>query len=154
MKLNLGAADRDLPGFASVDIVPPANFVCDLAQPWPWADSTIDEVYALDIVEHLPNKRHTMNELWRVLKNGGKVTIEVPHATKGDGGHCDPTHISYWTPSDFDYYERGNFARERFRGSAYYGVTADFRIITVDQRQYQTRWGEVWKITAVLEAIK
>lgn len=154
MKLNLGASDRKLPSFLSVDIVPPADVLCDLTQAWPWSDSSVDEVIAYDIVEHLPDKRHTMNELWRVLKNNGRVTIEVPHATKGDGGHCDPTHVSYWTGGDFEYYERGNWARERFRNSAYYGVKADFRIVRVDQQPYTTRFGEVWKITAVLEAVK
>lgn len=154
MKLNLGAADRHIEGFQSVDIEPPADFVCDLAQTWPWPDSSVDEVVAFDIVEHMPNKRHTMNELWRVLKHGGKAKIEVPHATKGDGGHCDPTHVSYWTPTDFEYYEKGNYARERFRGSSYYGVLADFKIISIDQSQYRTQWGEVWKITAVLQAVK
>lgn len=154
MKLNLGACDRPFPGFLSVDIVPPADVITDLTQPWPWPDSSVDEIVAHDVVEHLPSKRHTMNELWRVLRNGGRVTIEVPHATKGDGGHCDPTHVSYWTGSDFEYYEAGNFARERFRYSAYYGVRADFRIVSILQRQYPTRYGEVYKITAVLEAVK
>lgn len=154
MKLNLGACDRAFPGFLSVDIVPPADVIADLTLAWPWPDSSVDEVRAHDVVEHLPNKRHTMNELWRVLKPGGRATIEVPHATKGDGGHCDPTHVSYWTSGDFEYYEKGNFARERFRGSGYYGVRADFRIVSMDQRRYETRYGEVYKITAVLEAVK
>lgn len=154
MKLNLGACDRRFPDFLSVDIVPPADVIADLTKPWPWPDSSVEEIVALDVVEHLPSKRHTMNELWRVLMPGGKATIEVPHATKGDGGHCDPTHVSYWTGGDFEYYEKGNYARERFRNSGYYDVRADFRILKIDQRRYETKYGEVFKITAVLEALK
>jgi predicted SAM-dependent methyltransferase len=156
MNINLGAADRPFPGFLSVDIVPPADIIADLRNPWPWADSSIDEVVAHDVFEHLPNKRQSMNELWRILKHKGRATIEVPSASKGDGGFCDPTHESYWTISDFEYYEKGNFARERFRGSVYYGIKADFKIVgKVTETRYGTKiGGEVYKITAVLEAVK
>jgi len=160
MKLNLGANDRRFPGFLSVDIVPPADFLADLTQPWPWEDSSVDEVLAYDVFEHLQDKRHTMNELWRVLKPGGKATIQVPHATDGDGGHCDPTHVSYWTTSDFEYFVKGNFARERFRNSAYYGVKADFRIVNLvngkipTQRFNRSFGGYVTEIQVVLEAVK
>lgn len=155
MRLNLGANDRRVEGFISVDVCEPADQIADLTQRWPWNDSTVDEVLAFDVVEHLPSKRHTLNELFRVLKPGGRATIEVPNAAKGDGGFCDPTHITYWTLSDWEYYEKGNYARERFRNSPYYGVTADFKIHSVEETRYQTKFGgEVYKITAILEAVK
>lgn len=153
MRLNLGACDRRLAGFLSVDRVPPADVVTDLEQAWPWADSSVDEIVAFDIFEHLRDKRHTMNELWRVLVPGGKATIEVP-TVRGVGAVCDPTHQSYWSVGDFEYYEKGNFARERFRSS--YGIVADFQIIGApDQTMYKNRFGEeVWKATVVLRAVK
>ena len=156
MKLNLGANDRRVEGFISVDVCPPADQIADLTQPWPWETSSVDEVLAFDVVEHLPSKRHTMNELWRVLKPGGKATIEVPNAAKGDGGYCDMTHVSFWTLSDWEYYEKGNFARERFRNSEYYGVKADFKIISVTETTpYRTKFGgEVHKMRAIIEAVK
>jgi len=152
MKLNLGACDRRFEGFLSVDIVPPADIVADLSKPWPWPDSSIDEVKAYDIFEHLPDKRHTMNELWRVLKPGAAAEIEMPTAAKGAGAFCDPTHVSYWTASDFEYYEKGNFARERFRG--YYGINADFRIKLISHTKYRTRYDDIWKMRVILEAVK
>jgi ubiquinone/menaquinone biosynthesis C-methylase UbiE len=152
MRLNLGACDRKVPGFLSVDIVPPADFVADLSKPWPWPDSSVDEVAAFDIIEHLPDKRHTMNELWRVLKNGARASIGVP-TVRGVGSVCDPTHVSYWSAGDFEYYEKGNFARERFR--SYYGIVADFRIVSLSQDMYKNRFDEeVWKASVVLEAVK
>jgi SAM-dependent methyltransferase len=155
MKLNLGACDRAFPGFLSVDIVPPADQIADLTKPWPWPDSSVDEVLAFDVFEHLPDKRHTMNELWRVLKPGGIARIQVPHATDGDGGHCDPTHCSYWTTSDFEYYAPGIFERERFRNSAYYGVKADFNVKEITTSKHARRFGgHVVEIQAVLEAVK
>lgn len=154
MRLNLGAADRKIDGFLSVDICPPADVVTDLAEPWPWEDSSVEEVMAFDVVEHLPNKRHTINELWRILRPGGKATIEVPSAAHGAGAFQDPTHVSYWTANDFEYYEKGNYARERFRGSEYYGVKADFRIVELTQSVYKGKWDEVVKVKVVLEAVK
>lgn len=154
-RLNLGACDRRFSGFISVDIAPPYDEYADLSQPWPWETSSVDEVLAFDVFEHLPSKRDTLNELWRVLKPGGKATIEVPNAAKGDGGFCDPTHVSYWTLSDWEYYEKGNFARERFRGSPYYRVNADFKIHSVTETPYKTKFGgEVFKINILLEAVK
>lgn len=157
MRLNLGCSDRLMPGFVNVDVWagPGVDQVADLTSEWPWRESTVDEVVAYDVVEHLPSKRHTLNELYRVLKPGGIARIEVPNAAKGDGGFCDPTHVSYWTLSDWEYYEKGNFARERFRNSPYYDVHADFKVITVHETAYSTKFGgEVFKITAILEAVK
>lgn len=154
LKLNLGANDRKFSGFVSVDIVPPADVLADLTKPWPWADGSVSEVLAFDVFEHLPDKRHTMNELWRVLEVGGTATIQVPHATDGDGGHCDPTHVSYWTTSDFEYYVKGIAERERFRPSAYYGVKADFRMLEIGTARYPRSFGGyVIEIKARIEKV-
>lgn len=80
-----------------------------------------------------------MNELWRVLVPGGLAKVIVPHATLGDGGHCDPTHVSYWTQSDFEYYTpfdgkgREVAERQRFRGSSYYRINADFQVLNLNE---------------------
>ncbi len=169
MKLNLGCCDDLRDGYINVDCDyparswtgPPIFHYADLTQPWPWEDSSVEEVLARDVFEHLPNKRQTMNELWRVLQPGGIAKIQVPHATDGDGGHCDPTHVSYWTTSDFEYYYPGIPERERFRDSNYYQVKADFRILNLDAegkiptQRYQRRFGgHVVEIQVVLEAVK
>jgi len=152
MKLNLGACDRAFPGFLSVDIVPPADVVTDLSKPWPWADSSVEEVRAHDIFEHLPSRIHTMNELHRVLEPGCRATIEVPSATKGAGFAQDPTHVTPWCMNSFQYFEADSFAHNRLAKS--YGITAAFRIVSLSERAYQDVHEEVWKITAMLEAVK
>ena len=153
MKLNLGCSDRALPGFIGVDIVPPADQIADLRDRWPWPDSSVEVVIAHDILEHLPDKRHSLNELWRVLQSRGYADIIVP-TIRGVGAVCDPTHCSWWSAGDFEYYEKGNFARERFRPS--YGIQADYKIKgDPKQTMYLNRFGEeVWKVQIVLEAIK
>lgn len=158
MKLNLGCNNRSFFGFVGVDIAegPGVDLIADLTERWPWTDSSIEEVLAYDVFEHLPDKRHTMNELWRVLTPDGIARLQVPHATDGDGGHCDPTHCSYWTTSDFEYYVPGIPEYDRFHTSPYYGIKAAFRVVgnVTQQRYTRTFGGHVVEIQAVLKAIK
>jgi SAM-dependent methyltransferase len=148
MKLNLGCSDRHLPGYVNVDRVPPADQLVDLAAAWPWTDSSIDQIEADDIVEHLPDRILTMNEAWRVLRPWGRIRIEVP-TTDGRGAFQDPTHVSFWNRNSFLYFESGNAHRERF-GSAY-GIRARFRVVAEQQRKLAD---EVVKLTIELEAVK
>jgi hypothetical protein len=127
MRLNLGCCDALLPDHVNVDIVEgPGIQVVDLRQRWPWADGSIDHIRAWDIIEHLPDKIFTMNELWRVLRPGGTAEIAVP-TTEGTGAFQDPTHVSFWNRRSFLYYEAGNPYRERFAAS--YGIAAKFGVI-------------------------
>lgn len=152
MRLNLGACDRPFPGFLSVDMVPPADIVADLREAWPWDDSSVEEVRAHDVFEHLPDRIHTMNELHRVLKPGARATVEVPSASKGAGFAQDPTHVSLWCMNSFQYFEAGSFASQRLARA--YNITARFRIISLTEAEYQDVHETVWKITAVLECVK
>ena len=154
MKLNIGCSDRVIEGYIGVDIAPPADVIADLSERWPWEDSTVEEVLAYSVFEHLPNKLHTMNELHRILQPGGIARLQLPHATQGDGGHCDPQHCSYWTPSDFEYYCKGVAEYERFHES--YGITACFRLVEkIKIQQYPRLFGGfVVEFDVVLEAVK
>ena len=127
MKLNLGCCDKVLPDYVNVDIAPRAGVVvADLREDWPWDDSTVEFILAHDIIEHLPDKIHTMNEAWRVLAPGGVIEIGVP-TTGGPGAFQDPTHVSYWNERSFLYYTAGNIYRERFAES--YGIKAAFKML-------------------------
>src|SRR5688572_21968408 len=63
MKLNLGACNRVFPGFVSVDICEPADQIVDLAGPWPWPDSSVEEVLAYDVFEHIGDCDH-VSPMW------------------------------------------------------------------------------------------
>jgi len=166
MKLNLGCSDKHLPGYVNVDICEPADRLSDLsATPWrlyyPSAEplsspnyvgtideSSVDEIVAHDIIEHLPNKIATMNEIWRVLKPGAFADIIVP-TTDGRGAFQDPTHISWWNRNSFYYYTHGDAHRERF-GKAY-GVEARFNVVY--ENQYESG-GHIVHLHIKLEAVK
>lgn len=152
MKLNLGCCDRHLPGYVNVDICPPCDQIADLSRPWPWADSSVSEIIAHDIVEHLPDRIHTMNEAWRVLAPGGRIEIVVPSAVKGSGFAQDPTHVSQWCRNTFQYFDVEAYAFARL--SKHYGIKGGFKVIQLYEADYDDYREPVTKITAILEAVK
>lgn len=149
MRLNLGCCDAPVSGYVNVDMVAGSGVdqVADLSMPWPWPDNSVDLVRAWDIIEHLPDKIRTMNEMYRVLAPGGRAEIVVP-TTDGTGAFQDPTHVSFWNRRSFLYYEAGNPYRERFANS--YGIKARFR--TVSERTDHSMDGP--RLTIILEAVK
>lgn len=106
---DLGAAFNNPPGWRSVDLQD-AEFNCDLNKPWPWPDNSVLAFRAHDIIEHLPDKQHTMKELHRCLVPGGWALIQVP-SSDGRGAFMDPTHCSYWNENSFWYYTRAEQAK-------------------------------------------
>jgi hypothetical protein len=153
MKLNLGANDRAVPGFLSVDIAEPADIIADLSKPWPWPDSSVEEVKAFQVFEHLPDSIYTMNELWRVCKPGARIEIQVPSASHGAGAFQDPTHKSFWTMNTFLYFTLGDPHRKRF--AATYGIRAQFKVLQISERQGTGALLEpTWIICASLETAK
>lgn len=103
--VDLGCDIHKPEGFIGVDIVPAAHVdvVADLNQRFPFPDSSVDIVRAYDLIEHLSDRIHTMNEIWRICKPDALVDIRVP-STDGRGAFQDPTHISFWNINSFRYY--------------------------------------------------
>lgn len=172
MKLNLGCSDDLKPGYLNVDLAPPADQIADLRSPWPFEDSSVDEIYAHDVFEHLYRypgqsvnivqpKIWAMNEAHRVLKPDGKLDLAVPcvHLSAGrinPGAFADPTHVSFWTLDDKYYFceEWNNPRGERGRLGPAYGITALFRIHEWRLFEYGQAHERRSKIMAILEAVK
>ena len=148
LKLNLGCSDAHLKGYVNVDRCEPADVIADLRNQWPWAESSVDEVKAWDIFEHIESKIQTMNECHRVMKAGATLDLFIP-TTDGRGAFQDPTHVSFWTPNDLFYFVESYVEWQRFHVA--YGITARFKLISQDHREYPNK---VWKLRAILEAVK
>jgi SAM-dependent methyltransferase len=102
LKIELGGRMFARKGFKTVDIKN-ADITTDLNKPWPFDDSSVGIVRAIDVFEHLKDPVFTMRELYRVLVPGGYAFIRVP-STDGRGAFADPTHISFWNERSFQYY--------------------------------------------------
>jgi SAM-dependent methyltransferase len=104
VKLNVGCGREKKEGFLGVDARPfdGVDVVTDLTKPWPWADGEVEEIYASHIVEHFagPDRIHFVNEAYRVLRPGGKMTVITPHWAScrayGDLTHQWPPVSEFW----------------------------------------------------------
>lgn len=45
----------------------------------PWKDNTFDRILSTEVLEHLPDDLTALQEMYRVLKPGGRVVITVPN---------------------------------------------------------------------------
>jgi hypothetical protein len=81
LKLNLGSNEVRIPGFLNVDIVAHKNvdIIAD-ASALPQDDNSVDEILASHLLEHFDfhQGKKALKEWFRVLKPGGRLTIELP----------------------------------------------------------------------------
>ena len=83
----------------------------------PFTDERFDFVTAHDFIEHIPRIIYTperrtpfielMNEIWRVLKPGGKFLSQTP-AFPQPAAFVDPTHVNIITEQTFTLYFCGD----------------------------------------------
>lgn len=82
MKLHLGCGTKKLEGWINIDSVPECkpDLVHDITAPLPYTDQTAEELLAEDLLEHFDKyMRYPVFCEWtRVLKVGGKITLQVP----------------------------------------------------------------------------
>lgn len=95
MKLNLGCGRIILRDYVNVDYEPPADEIVDLESfPWPWEESSIEEIRMSHILEHLREPWDALRECHRILKPRGRLEIMVPHWRSPDARNLG--HRTYW----------------------------------------------------------
>lgn len=113
---NLGAGEQKYQGVIAVDILPTADVVCDLnSVPWPIKDGSADVILSFQTFEHLTDLNAVMEEVYRILKPGGRLVIDVPYF-RSSGAFQDPTHVRFFTGATMGYF-CGNTKRETARYS-------------------------------------
>lgn len=58
---------------------PQLSFVGGSAEALPFASDSFDAVSALDVLEHVPSPRATLDEIARILRPGGWLVLSVPN---------------------------------------------------------------------------
>ena len=131
--IDLGGGINKPAGWTSVD-VHSADISANLNEKWPFDDNSVGVIRAHDVIEHLENHIHVMNEAYRCLTHGGLFLIEVP-STDGRGAFQDPSHITFWNTNSFMYYTQA-------QTQAYIkhlGVNCRFQVVHIENH-YPTDW--------------
>lgn len=107
IRLDIGGGSTPQEGFVVMDIrpLPGVDIVHDCEDiPWPLPDECVIDAIASHLVEHINPAKfgfiNFMNEVWRIMKPGGKFWIATPYgASKGyyqDPTHCNPCIEATW----------------------------------------------------------
>lgn len=127
-RLNLGCGFRKRKGYINIDNREDCkpDMVLDVCFGLPFDDESVDEVTAIDFLEHVPIGKviPLIEEIYRVLKPGGNFVSLTP-STDGRGAFQDPTHQSFWNLNSWLYY-----MDDAYR--ALYGTKAKFKGIVHD----------------------
>ena len=150
MKINLGCGKRKLNGFLNCDNRKEvkADLIFDCGKPLPFKDNSVDEITAIDLIEHLERKEVLllMNEIYRILKPNGKFYHRTP-SCEGRGAWQDPTHKSAWNINTWRYY----FTDPAYR--SLYGTVANFKILQLFD-EWTDKENKVLHTHCLYEAIK
>ena len=104
--LDLGCGNKKKAGSIGIDINPDTN--ADVIHnlntfPYPFEDSTFDEINADNVIEHLDNVIAVMEEIHRISTPGAIIIIKVPYF-RSRYAFIDPTHKHYFTTESFTYF--------------------------------------------------
>ncbi|HUS06164.1 MAG TPA: methyltransferase domain-containing protein [Bryobacteraceae bacterium] len=108
--LDVGCGVKKYPGSIGVDrnAASRADVLCDLDRfPYPFRDSSFEQVRAVHVIEHVSDVIRTMEEFHRLLVAGGHVYIATPHYTDFSS-FCDPTHRWHLNSFSFRYFGQDN----------------------------------------------
>jgi SAM-dependent methyltransferase len=106
--LDIGCGKNKSPGAIGIDKValPGVDVVHDLNSfPYPFEDSSFDEIRATHVIEHLDSIVRAMEEIHRLAKPNAKVVIITPHYSDFQSWN-DPTHKWHLTTYSFRYFQK------------------------------------------------
>ena len=109
IRLELGCGKKPTPGYIHHDRIWHSAHV-DVAHnldvlPWPWADNSIDELLALDVLEHLKvDVNLWLDECHRILAPDGLLTMRVP-SWDNPVSYRDTTHRKVFHEESFHFWD-------------------------------------------------
>ncbi len=142
-KLDIGCGEAKLPGYLGMDSFASAkvDMVHDFdVFPYPFADSSFDEVKMSNALEHASDFIATVCEVHRILRPGGTFKVLCPHYS-GPDAYRDPTHRTFFAYTTFD----------RFTGEASY-ATGQAGMFRMRRRMFGVPQGGSRGPTALVKA--
>ncbi|MBT9168893.1 MAG: hypothetical protein DDT19_02243 [Syntrophomonadaceae bacterium] len=80
-KIQIGGGTHILKDFVNIDIIPPANLICDVREGLPFEDQCSEFIFCEHFLEHIDypvSVKKFISECYRVLKLNGQLVIGVP----------------------------------------------------------------------------
>lgn len=114
MKLHLGCGNDYKEGYVNCDVTNKVKVdqIVDLEKPLiMFKDNSIDEVICNHVLEHIRNLIPLIHELYRICKKNTVIKIKTPFYSAW-GQFNDPTHVRFFTPYTFDYFNKNNYSHE------------------------------------------
>jgi hypothetical protein len=113
LRLNLGCANRPLPGYTNLDMQPlPGVDVVWRVDPFhpslPFGDDSVEEIEANNFAEHILNTVELVNEMGRVSVDGAHWRILTP-GYRDENSWRDPNHMSHWHSSYLEWWTESGF---------------------------------------------
>jgi predicted SAM-dependent methyltransferase len=95
IKLELGAGDRSMEGWTSVDMNDNCALNLDLTEPIPFPDNSVSMIYSSHVLEHFKYTEliKLIEECLRILKPGGLFSASVPNARIYLNAYHDPDNF-------------------------------------------------------------
>jgi SAM-dependent methyltransferase len=118
--IDLGCGARKTKDAFGVDAaaLPGVDLVHDLRDlPYPLPGDCADQVVLHHVLEHFADPLPVMEEVWRIIRPGGRVRIRTPHYS-GRYAWNDPSHRRAFTSESFHYFGENDYSyytRARFR---------------------------------------
>jgi SAM-dependent methyltransferase len=103
--IDLGCGDvKQHPDNLGFDVwpTPSVDVVIDLTDGVPLTDESVDQVFAVHVLEHLPDFLPLLHECHRILRPGGVLHVLAPW-WRHVNAVADPTHVRLIDPQTFKY---------------------------------------------------
>lgn len=106
MKINLGCGDFKKEGWIGIDQYPYkcVDIVHDLNKGIPLRDNSVDEIYTSYFMHYIKDLYFFIHEIYRVCKDGAKITILESHFTSPPGD----IETNKWRYNALDYFDYNN----------------------------------------------
>jgi predicted SAM-dependent methyltransferase len=116
-RIDFGCGASKKAGFIGVDTLnlPGVDVTHDLNSfPYPFESNYADEIWLDQVLEHLNNPLKVIEELYRIGKNGCKISIGVPYF-RSFYSVIDPTHVNFFGVHWFNYFDPEHPLNQRYR---------------------------------------